>query len=80
MELDQGEKGVAMQVELSHISGSHHLPQLFIAGKYYGGWSEIYKLHEEGTFHDLVAPYLLDVYRTDSRRNERLVLPRKHSV
>ncbi len=67
-----------MQVELSHISGSHRLPQLFIGGKYYGGWDEIQKLHKEGKFHDLVAPYLLDVYRTD--KNERDWYTRKNSI
>ncbi len=80
MELDKGEKGVAMQVELSHITGSHRLPQLFVSGKFYGGWDEIQKLYEEGKFHDLVAPYLLDIYRTDISENRQWRRLRKNSV
>ncbi len=68
VELDKGAKGVAMQVELSHISGSHRLPQLFIGGKYYGGWEEMQQLYIENKFHDLVAPYLLDACRIEEEK------------
>jgi glutaredoxin len=57
VELDRGGHGVALQYELSKLSGTHTTPQLFINRHYVGGCSDVVELKRAGKLKEMLLPF-----------------------
>lgn len=51
----EGDAGVAVQLELCRMTGQRLVPQVFLAGRHIGGFSEVQKLQQQGVLRSLLA-------------------------